>query len=103
VDRRLDDIVGFAELGEFIDLPVRHYSSGMYLRLAFSLAINVNPDILLADEVLAVGDARFQQRCLERVSEAGRQGTSVLFVSHDMEAIRRPLPHFSSAQAGATG
>jgi lipopolysaccharide transport system ATP-binding protein len=92
VDRRFDDIVDFAELGEFIDLPVRHYSSGMYLRLAFSLAINVNPDILLADEVLAVGDARFQQRCLERVSEAGRQGTSVLFVSHDMEAIRRLCP-----------
>jgi lipopolysaccharide transport system ATP-binding protein len=89
VARRFDDIVQFADLPEFIDVPVKRYSSGMYLRLAFSVAINMQPDILLADEVLAVGDAEFQEKCLERVAQAGRAGMSVLFVSHDMAAITR--------------
>jgi lipopolysaccharide transport system ATP-binding protein len=89
VESRLADIIEFADLGDFIDVPVKKYSSGMYLRLAFSVAINMNPDILLADEVLAVGDIDFQERCLERVKQAGRAGMSVLFVSHDMEAINR--------------
>jgi lipopolysaccharide transport system ATP-binding protein len=89
VDKRLDEIIEFSGIGEFMDVPVRRYSSGMYLRLAFSVAINMNPDILLADEVLAVGDLDFQERCLERVKQAGRSGMSVLFVSHDMPSITR--------------
>lgn len=89
VEERLDDIIEFADIGDFIDVQVRRYSSGMYLRLAFSVAVNMNPDILLADEVLAVGDEDFQERCLERVKEAGQSGMCVLFVSHDMAAITR--------------
>jgi lipopolysaccharide transport system ATP-binding protein len=86
---RFDEIVDFAGLADAIDQPVGQYSSGMYLRLAFSVAINMNPDVLLADEVLAVGDLEFQERCLTRVAEASRQGITVLFVSHDMAAISR--------------
>ena len=89
VENRLDDIVAFADVGQFLDNPLRHYSSGMYLRLAFSVAINMNPDILLADEILAVGDVAFQERCLQRVEEEGKKGLTVLFVSHDMPAIAR--------------
>jgi lipopolysaccharide transport system ATP-binding protein len=89
VARRMDDIVEFAELSNFIDTPVKRYSSGMYLRLAFSVAVNMEPNILLADEVLAVGDLNFQERCLQRVQEAGAAGLTVLFVSHDMAAITR--------------
>jgi ABC-type polysaccharide/polyol phosphate transport system ATPase subunit len=89
VERNMDEIIEFSGIGDFIDVPVKRYSSGMYLRLAFSVAINMQPDILLADEVLAVGDLDFQERCLERVKDAGAAGMSVLFVSHDMEAIRR--------------
>jgi lipopolysaccharide transport system ATP-binding protein len=84
-----DQIVAFAGLGESVDQPLKFYSSGMYLRLAFSAAINMRPDILLADEILAVGDQAFQEQCLDRVEEAGRNGLTVLFVSHDMEAIMR--------------
>lgn len=89
VTRRFDEIVEFADLADAIDQPVKQYSSGMYLRLAFSVAINMDPEILLADEVLAVGDLDFQERCLARVAEASRQGITVLFVSHDMAAISR--------------
>jgi ABC-type polysaccharide/polyol phosphate transport system ATPase subunit len=89
VEKRLDDIVEFAGIGDFLDMPVKKYSSGMYLRLAFSVAVNMRPDILLADEVLAVGDLEFQEKCLERVQQAGRDGMTVLFVSHDMNAITR--------------
>jgi lipopolysaccharide transport system ATP-binding protein len=89
VNRRLPAIAEFAELEDAIDRPVKSYSSGMYLRLAFSVAINMDPDILLADEVLAVGDLAFQERCLQRVQEEGREGLTVLFVSHDMAAITR--------------
>jgi len=89
VARKFDEIVEFADLAEAIDQPVKQYSSGMYLRLAFSVAVNLEPDILLADEVLAVGDLEFQERCLTRVAEASRQGITVLFVSHDMAAISR--------------
>jgi len=88
--RRLDDIIAFAELGDFVDTPLQYYSSGMYLRLAFSVAINMDPAILLADEILAVGDIAFQERCLTKVRELARdRGLTVLFVSHDMEAISR--------------
>jgi hypothetical protein len=89
VARQFDEIVDFAGLAADIDRPVKEYSGGMYLRLAFSVAINMNPEILLADEVLAVGDLEFQERCLTRVAEVGRQGITVLFVSHDMAAISR--------------
>ena len=89
VQSKFDEIVDFADLADAIDQPVGQYSSGMYLRLAFSVAINMNPDVLLADEVLAVGDLEFQERCLTRVAEASRQGITVLFVSHDMAAISR--------------
>jgi lipopolysaccharide transport system ATP-binding protein len=87
--RRLDDIVQFAEVERFLDSPLRHFSSGMFLRLAFSVAINMEPNILLADEILAVGDIAFQERCLLRVAEEARKGLTVLFVSHDMQAISR--------------
>jgi lipopolysaccharide transport system ATP-binding protein len=89
VARRLDAIVSFAEVERFLDSAMRHYSSGMFLRLAFSVAINMEPNILLADEILAVGDAAFQERCLQRVEEEGKKGLTVLFVSHDMLAISR--------------
>ena len=86
---RMDEIIQFAEIEEFIDSPLRHYSSGMYLRLAFSVAINMQPDILLADEILAVGDIAFQERCLERVAVEAKRGLTVFFVSHDMTALSR--------------
>ena len=90
VAHRFDQILEFAEVGKFVDMPLKHYSSGMYLRLAFSVAINMEPSILLADEILAVGDLNFQERCLERVKqEAEQRGLTVLFVSHDMDAIVR--------------
>jgi len=89
VARRFDQILEFAEVDKFVDTPLKHYSSGMYLRLAFSVAINMEPSILLADEILAVGDESFQERCLERVKQEAARGLTVLFVSHDMEAIVR--------------
>jgi lipopolysaccharide transport system ATP-binding protein len=87
--RRIKEILEFAEVEQFVTSPLRHYSSGMYLRLAFSVAIHMNPQILLADEILAVGDQAFQERCLSKVEELGQQGLTVLFVSHDMDAIMR--------------
>ena len=89
VTRRFDQILEFAEVDKFVDTPLKHYSSGMYLRLAFSVAINMEPSILLADEILAVGDESFQERCLERVKQESGRGLTVLFVSHDMRAIVR--------------
>jgi lipopolysaccharide transport system ATP-binding protein len=87
---RFNDIIDFAEIQEFVDTPLQYFSSGMYLRLAFSVAINMQPSILLADEILAVGDMSFQERCLQRVRELARDtGLTVLFVSHDMEAVSR--------------
>jgi homopolymeric O-antigen transport system ATP-binding protein len=87
---RFKDIVDFADLQNFVDTPVMYFSSGMYLRLAFSVAINMQPSILLADEILAVGDLEFQERCLQKVRDLAREtGLTVLFVSHDMEAVSR--------------
>ncbi|MBM3777156.1 MAG: ATP-binding cassette domain-containing protein [Acidimicrobiia bacterium] len=86
---RTRDILEWAELEEFADQPLKHYSSGMAVRLGFSVAINMNPQVLLADEVLAVGDMAFQERCMQAVIESGKRGLIVLFVSHDMEAIER--------------
>ncbi len=85
---RMDDIVAFAELERFIDVPVKHYSSGMYVRLGFSVAVHTDPEILLVDEVLAVGDASFQRKCLERIDEMRSEGVTILFVSHSSEKVR---------------
>lgn len=87
IQKRFDEIVEFASVEKFIDTPVKRYSSGMYLRLAFSVAAHLEPDILIVDEVLAVGDADFQKKCLGRMQSAGREGRTVLFVSHNMEAV----------------
>ena len=87
IDKKFNDIVKFAELEDFIDAPVKTYSSGMYMRLGFSIAINVNPDVLLVDEVLAVGDASFVPRCLERINEFRRKKKTILFVSHDLITV----------------
>jgi lipopolysaccharide transport system ATP-binding protein len=89
IDRKFDAIVAFAEVERFIDTPVKHYSSGMYLRLAFAVAAHLEPEILIVDEVLAVGDASFQKRCLNKMQDVGREGRTVLFVSHNMPAITR--------------
>lgn len=89
IDERFDDIVEFAELKDFIDDPVRTYSSGMFMRLGFSLAIHTDPDILLIDEVLAVGDAGFTAKCKERISELKKEGKTLLLVSHDLESVER--------------
>jgi lipopolysaccharide transport system ATP-binding protein len=87
--KNFDEIVAFAEVEKFIDTPVKHYSSGMYLRLAFAVAAHLEPEILIVDEVLAVGDSRFQKKCLSKMEDVGRKGRTVLFVSHSMPAITR--------------
>jgi ABC-type polysaccharide/polyol phosphate transport system ATPase subunit len=88
IRRKVEEIIGFSELERFIDTPVKHYSSGMYMRLGFAIAINVDPDILLTDEVLAVGDEGFQRKCLDKIADLQARGKTILFVSHSMEAIR---------------
>ncbi len=89
IQRRFDEIVAFSEVGQFIDTPVKRYSSGMYLRLAFAVAAHLEPEILVVDEVLAVGDAEFQRKCLGKMSDVAQEGRTVLFVSHNMSAILR--------------
>ncbi len=89
VERKFDEIVAFAEVEQFIDTPVKRYSSGMYLRLAFAVAAHLEPEILVVDEVLAVGDAEFQRKCLGKMSDVAHEGRTVLFVSHNMSAILR--------------
>lgn len=88
IKRRFDEIVAFAELEKFIDTPVKHYSSGMYVRLAFSVAAHLEPEILLVDEVLAVGDVAFQRKCLGKMDDVSQEGRTVLFVSHNMSLIQ---------------
>jgi ABC-type polysaccharide/polyol phosphate transport system ATPase subunit len=88
IDSRFDDIVGFAGLEDFIDTPVKNYSSGMFVRLGFSVAITVEPDILMVDEVLAVGDESFQLRCMEKFAELRRSGRTIVIVSHGLDAVR---------------
>src|SRR6516225_1814985 len=87
IDRKFDEIVAFAEIDKFIDTPVKHYSSGMYVRLAFAVAAHLEPEILLVDEVLAVGDVAFQRKCLGKMKEVGSHGRTVLFVSHNLNAV----------------
>ena len=89
VTRKFDEIVAFAEIERFLDTPVKRYSSGMYVRLAFAVAAHLEPEILLVDEVLAVGDARFQKKCVSKMGDVAGQGRTVLFVSHNMAAIRQ--------------
>ena len=97
---KFDAIVAFAEVEQFIDTPVKHYSSGMYLRLGFAVAAHLEPDILIVDEVLAVGDAQFQKKCLNKMQEVGQQGRTVLFVSHNMPAITRICPRTILLEGG---
>jgi lipopolysaccharide transport system ATP-binding protein len=87
IDRKFDEIVAFAELEKFLDTPVKHYSTGMYMRLAFAVAAHLEPEILIVDEVLAVGDMQFQKKCLGKMGQVSREGRTVLFVSHNMAAV----------------
>ena len=88
IDRRLDQIIEFSELRDFIDNPVRTYSSGMYMRLAFAVAINVDADILLVDEILSVGDQHFQAKCIEKMKELRKEGKTMVFVTHSLGAAK---------------
>ncbi len=88
IDERLDDIIEFSELGSYIDNPVRTYSSGMYMRLAFAVAINVDADILLVDEVLAVGDQHFQDKCIAKMKELKEEGKTMVFVTHSLGTVK---------------
>ena len=94
IDNRIDEIIEFSELGEFIDNPIRTYSSGMYMRLAFSVAINVDADILLIDEILAVGDQHFQDKCYRKLEELRDSGKTIVIVTHNINHI---LIYYSSA------
>jgi lipopolysaccharide transport system ATP-binding protein len=97
---RFDEIVAFAEVERFLDTPVKHYSSGMYLRLAFAVAAHLPSEILVIDEVLAVGDAGFQKKCLAKMSEVASEGRTILFVSHNLNAIQRMCPRSILFQGG---
>lgn len=106
IDEKIHEIITFSELGEFIDNPVRTYSSGMYMRLAFSVAINVRADILLVDEILAVGDAAFQAKCLNKIREIKNNGTTIVLVSHSMGQIKEVCDRciwINHAQVAAIG
>ncbi len=100
IKRKFDEIVSFAEVEKFVDTPVKHYSTGMYLRLAFAVAAHLETEILLVDEVLAVGDAAFQRKCLGKMGDVAEQGRTVLLVSHDMTAISHLAPRCLWIEAG---
>jgi lipopolysaccharide transport system ATP-binding protein len=109
IDRKFDEIVAFADIGPFLDTPVKRYSSGMQVRLAFAVAAHLEPEVLIVDEVLAVGDAEFQKKCLGRMQDVARgQGRTVLFVSHNMDAVQRLctravlLEHGRAVSSGST-
>lgn len=89
IDKKFDEIVAFSEIEAFLDTPVKHYSTGMYMRLAFSVAAHLDPEVLIVDEVLAVGDVGFQKKCLRKMRDVGESGRTVIFVSHDMQSITR--------------
>lgn len=93
MERRLDEIVDFSGIGQFIDMEVKHYSSGMYTRLAFAVATSVDPDVLITDEVLAVGDEAFQRKCMERIFSFRQQGKTIVFVSHALDTVRTLCDH----------
>lgn len=101
ITAKLDRIVDFAGVGSFLDTPVKWYSSGMYVRLGFSIAAHLEPEILLVDEVLAVGDAEFQVRCLQRVHELKRQGVTIIFISHDLTSVEQLCDMAVLLEAGA--
>jgi len=89
VDKKFDSIIDFADIGDFLDVPVKNYSSGMYVRLGFAVAVHCEPDILLVDEVLAVGDLDFHNKCMRRMGEISKKGTTIVFVSHDISSVQR--------------
>jgi lipopolysaccharide transport system ATP-binding protein len=89
IKRKFDEIVAFAEVEQFLDMPIKYYSSGMHVRLAFSVAAHLEPEVLILDEVLAVGDAAFQQKCLHKMRDLRRAGRTILFVSHDLASVRQ--------------
>ena len=89
IKEKFDDIVEFSEIGQFIDTEVKFYSSGMYLRLAFSVAVHTDPEVFLIDEILAVGDEPFQRKCIDRIQELAREGKTLVVVSHDLELVSR--------------
>jgi lipopolysaccharide transport system ATP-binding protein len=93
ITRKFDEIIDFSGVEHFIDQPVKNYSSGMYVRLGFAIAINVNPDILVVDEVLAVGDAEFQERCFQKFRDLKKEGKTVILVSHSMEMVEQMCDH----------
>jgi len=101
IRKKFDEIVSFAEIEKFLDTPVKRYSSGMYVRLAFAVAAHLEPEILIVDEVLAVGDAAFQKKCLGKMKDVGREGRTVLFVSHNMQAIRQLCDRAVLLRSGA--
>ena len=100
IETYFDSIVEFSELGDFINMPVKHYSSGMYMRLGFSVAVHIQPDILIVDEILAVGDYAFQKKCIDRIYEMKEQGTTIIMVSHDLEVMRRLCTHLLWMEKG---
>jgi lipopolysaccharide transport system ATP-binding protein len=100
IDRKFDEIVDFSGVEKFIDIPVKRYSSGMYVRLAFAVAAHLEPEILLVDEVLAVGDAEFQRKCLGKMGDVAREGRTVLFVSHNMPMITSLCPRCLLLESG---
>lgn len=89
IEKQFDEIVAFSEVEKFLDTPVKHFSSGMYMRLAFAVAAHLDPEILIVDEVLAVGDVAFQKKCLKKMKDVSRTGRTIIFVSHDMQAVNR--------------
>src|SRR5882757_2207133 len=101
IDRKFDEIVAFAEIEKFIETPVKHYSTGMYMRLAFSVAAHLEPDILLVDEVLAVGDINFQKKCLGKMGEVAKAGRTVVLVSHQLNQVRRMCQRVAWIDAGS--
>jgi ABC-2 type transport system ATP-binding protein len=100
VEARFDDIVAFADIGPFLDTQVRFYSSGMFLRLAFAVAVHTDPDVFLVDEILAVGDEAFRDKCLRRIEELSAQGRTLVVVSHDLDLMERLCPRGVVLDAG---